>query len=182
MRAIPYSYILFYNTLRYTTFCAILLHRDTHTSHLHQSPAHRCSGSGKPREGTHGYSGSDGDSRGSARSAGSESQGGRHQALSGSQGRAVLRVLPLQVRHLPLSDRFQRCSHLAALHGALGWINPEDPDPTPPAVSSPIPSTCGECQGIGTVPATVATGSRSWAYTNETCTSCHGTGIIKSAA
>ncbi len=38
----------------------------------------------------------------------------------------------------------QRCSHLAALHSALGWL-----DPTPPAVSSPITSNCGECQGTG---------------------------------
>ncbi len=25
----------------------------------------------------------------------------------------------------------QRCSHLAALHSALGWLNPEDPDSAP---------------------------------------------------
>ncbi len=76
----------------------------------------------------------------------------------------------------------QRCSHLAALHSALGWLSLEDPDPTPPAETSPVNSTCTECQGTGTVPATIATGPRSWAYTNETCSACHGVGTINDAA
>jgi hypothetical protein len=67
----------------------------------------------------------------------------------------------------------QTCRHHRALMQALGWTRPE---PTPPAV------TCAECHGAGTVPATIATGPRSWAYTNETCPSCHGTGSVHLAA
>ncbi len=74
-----------------------------------------------------------------------------------------------------------RCKHHAALMTALGWVD-GTPDPTPPAEISPVPSTCGECRGTGTVPATIATGPRSWAYTNETCSACHGVGTVRAAA
>ncbi len=73
-----------------------------------------------------------------------------------------------------------RCCHLAALHAALGWLDPEPetPEPTPAASST----GCSSCNGTGTVPATVSTGPGKWAYGNETCSGCHGTGEVAIAA
>ncbi len=73
-----------------------------------------------------------------------------------------------------------RCKHHAALMTALGWVD-EAPDPTPPTETSPITSTCSECQGTGQVTGTISTG-RSWTYASVTCTSCHGTGTVSAAA
>jgi hypothetical protein len=70
--------------------------------------------------------------------------------------------------------RHGRCSHLAALHSALGWL--DIPDPTPPA-----PSVCSTCNGTGAECGTVASG-RSWRYESITCVACHGAGSVHIAA
>jgi hypothetical protein len=66
-----------------------------------------------------------------------------------------------------------RCSHLAALHSALGWL--DIPEPTPP--TPPTPAACSSCNGTGSECGTVSTG-RSWRYGTTVCTSCHGTGHL----
>ncbi len=77
--------------------------------------------------------------------------------------------------------RHQHCRHHRALMSALGWT-PGTPEPTPPAETFPITSSCNECHGVGTVPATITTGPRSWSYTNETCSACHGVGTTLETA
>ncbi len=73
----------------------------------------------------------------------------------------------------------QRCTHLAALHAALGWVEREDPDPTPPAA---LASTrCPDCQDSGQVTGTISTG-RSWTCASVTCPTCHGCGERGKAA
>ena len=77
--------------------------------------------------------------------------------------------------------RHGRCAHLAALHSALGWL---DPEPTPPAVlpeSGKTSPSCPTCNGTGSECGTVPSG-RSWRYENTVCTSCHGTGQRTAAA
>ncbi len=69
--------------------------------------------------------------------------------------------------------RHGRCSHLAAFHSALGWIDPEP--------ETPAPAACGECGGSGEVTGTVGCG-RGWRYDSIVCTSCHGTGTVQVAA
>jgi len=66
--------------------------------------------------------------------------------------------------------RHGRCSHLAVLHSALGWL--ESPEPTPPA-----PASCPTCNGTGSECGTVASG-RSWRYELIVCATCHGAGRI----
>lgn len=73
----------------------------------------------------------------------------------------------------------QRCKHHAALMGALGWTD-GTPEPAPPA--EPVSTSCADCHGAGSHPATIATGARTWAYTNDTCWTCHGTGRKQTAA
>lgn len=68
----------------------------------------------------------------------------------------------------------QRCSHLAALHAALGWIT--TPEPTPPASTR-----CPACNGTGSECGTISTG-RSWTYASVTCATCHGTGTAADTA
>ena len=57
-----------------------------------------------------------------------------------------------------------RCSHLAAFHAALGWLDLNDPEPEPPAISA----NCPVCNGAGGECGTVSTG-RGWTYASVTC-------------
>ena len=66
-----------------------------------------------------------------------------------------------------------RCAHLAALHAALGWL---DPEPTPPASTA-----CPVCNGSGSECGTVPSG-RSWRYDSFVCGTCHGSGEVVIAA
>jgi hypothetical protein len=67
-----------------------------------------------------------------------------------------------------------RCSHLAALHSALGWINDDpDPEPTPPAVSV---SPCGECGGMGELQDLEIRQFGRFAMQWAPCTACNGAG------
>jgi len=65
--------------------------------------------------------------------------------------------------------RHGRCSHLAALHSALGWL--DSPEPTP------APTSCSTCNGTGSECGTVSNG-RSWRYESIVCATCHGAGRI----
>jgi hypothetical protein len=71
----------------------------------------------------------------------------------------------------------RRCRHVAALHAHLGYL---DPDPTPPAATSPIPAPCGECRGVGTIasPRSRWVGGGKLGYRSEwtvqvACPACH---------
>lgn len=72
----------------------------------------------------------------------------------------------------------QRCKHLAALHAALGWIQP-DPEPTPPAVSV---SPCGECGGHGEIQDLEVRQHGRFVMQWTNCPTCHGTGIVVTTA
>lgn len=61
------------------------------------------------------------------------------------------------------------CKHRAALLEKLGRLRLEAEDP------APEPVRCPSCNGVGTVPGTVSTGT-TWRYDNLTCDDCHGTG------
>lgn len=74
---------------------------------------------------------------------------------------------------------YQRCAHLAALHSALGWLELEDPNPTPSA--DPVSTTCPDCQGTGAVTGTIGRG-QTWRYDDIVCPLCHGLGIASETA
>ncbi len=69
----------------------------------------------------------------------------------------------------------QRCKHHSALMAALGWLE-RDPEPEPPAMSTPITSICSECRGQGQVSGTISTGSTTWRYGSVCCPDCDGSG------
>lgn len=69
--------------------------------------------------------------------------------------------------------RHSRCSHLAALHSALGWLEP-DPDPDPPAATTPVP--CGECGGMGEVQDLEVRQHGRFVMQWASCTACNGSG------
>lgn len=65
------------------------------------------------------------------------------------------------------------CKHRAALLERLGRLRIEALQESAPPVQ------CPTCNGLGTVPGTVSTGS-TWRYDNVTCIDCNGTGQVRS--
>lgn len=85
---------------------------------------------------------------------------GRHYASSRSQLGTLHYVTGISCTCAAFFAH-QRRSHLAALHSALGWLEPERPEP-------PAPTRCPACNGTGAECGGVSTG-RSWTYASVTC-------------
>jgi hypothetical protein len=67
----------------------------------------------------------------------------------------------------------QRCKHWAALNVAM-ILQEGGPDPETFTTSAPCPT----CDGLGSHPATIATGPTTWIYTSVACEACGGTGTV----
>jgi len=97
---------------------------------------------------------------------------GRFYASSRSQPGALHR-LTAWTCSCPGFVRHSRCSHLAALHAALGWLERDpDPEPTPPAT----PITCSECGGRGEIQDLEVRQHGRFAMQWTSCPTCHGAG------
>lgn len=94
---------------------------------------------------------------------------GRHYASSRSQPGRFHYVTALSCTCAGFVSH-QRCSHLAALHAALGWIT-TTPKPTPPT-----PAVCSDCGGHGEVQDLEVRQHGRFVMQWATCTRCSGTG------
>jgi len=99
---------------------------------------------------------------------------GRFYASSRSQPGVLHRLTAWTCSCRGFTQR-QRCSHLAALHSALGWLNVEpEPDPEKPAVST---ATCGECGGHGEIQDMEVRQHGRFVMQWTNCPTCHGRGV-----